>query len=76
VLVSAANPNGTELGREWRGPLALPHFLQDGHRGAGEVYEWTLQSDDGVHVRVRYQLESGTDVLQLAHEAPPASLGS
>jgi len=76
VLVSAANPNGTELGREWRGPLALPRFLQDGHRGAGEIYEWMLQSDDGVHVRVRYQLESGSDVLQLAHETPPLSLGS
>jgi type VI secretion system protein ImpL len=76
VLVSAANPNGVEIGREWRGPLALPRFLQDGKRGAGDVYEWTLDSAEGAHVRVRYQLESGTDVLQLAHETPPASLGS
>jgi len=76
VLASAANPSGVEVARTWRGPLALPRFLQDGHRGSDEVYDWTLESPDGVRVRVRYQLEAGSDVLRLAHDAPPASLGS
>jgi len=75
VVVSGASQSEQELAREWHGPLAMPRFLQDGKRGSGEVYEWQLEGPEGASVRVRYRLVSGVDVLQIAHQAPPASLG-
>jgi hypothetical protein len=75
LLVSPASPTEQEVAREWHGPLALPRFLQEGKHAAGDVYEWEVDGPEGSHVRVRYRLISGTDVLQIAHRAPPASLG-
>ncbi len=75
LLVSGSSHDEQEVAREWHGPLALPRFLQEGKRGAGDVYEWQVEGPEGSHVRVRYRLVSGTDVLQIAHQTPPASLG-
>lgn len=75
VLVPASGQGEQELEREWRGPLALPRFLQEGKHTAGDSYEWELDGPEGSRVRVRYRLVSGSDVLQIAHQAPPASLG-
>ena len=76
LLASPSSRDEQEVAREWHGPLALPRFLQDGKRDADGVYEWSVDGPDGSHVLVRYRLVSGTDVLLLAHQAPPASLGS
>ena len=76
VLVSVANPSEVEVAREWRGPLALPQFLQEGRVPGSDVYEWSVEGPEGSKVHVRYRLVSGADVGAIAHQTPPASLGS
>jgi hypothetical protein len=76
VLVGAEGVPDQELAREWRGPQALPSFLQQGEEQGGGVLKWVIEGPDGIRVEARYRIESGGEISQIVHRAPPSSLGS
>jgi type VI protein secretion system component VasK len=65
--------------RTWSGPLAFPEFFATGEprNDAGLRYlEWSLVSPGGVNVLVRFELQSGSEIMDIAHQRPPSSVGS
>jgi type VI protein secretion system component VasK len=76
ILVGGEGARDRELVREWKGPQALPSFLQEGEAlGGGEV-QWTIDGPEGIRVNAKYRIESGGEIRSIVHRAPPGSMGS
>jgi hypothetical protein len=60
---------------EWKGPMAMPLFLQAAKR-SGDILHWTLRyAEAGVTVDMYFELREGDEVLALRHKDPPPSMG-
>ena len=64
-----------QLERVWRGPFALPNFLKDGESTGSQRLLWNL-AESGLVVVVRYEILSGQELREMAHQTPPSSMGS
>lgn len=74
VLARSGETGERQLQRTWRGPFALPSFLQQGTpSGAGRL-GWELVEGD-LSVLVRYEILSGQELREMAHRTPPGSMG-
>jgi type VI protein secretion system component VasK len=61
--------------KEWRGPMAMPSFLQEGSLSQGSLH-WTMRyAEADVSVKMSYRLREGDELLTMRHEAPPKSMG-
>ena len=62
--------------KEWKGPMALPQFLQSAKR-SGNNLSWSLRyPESGVTVQMTYKLREGDELLAIHHSTPPASMGN
>ena len=60
----------------WKGPMALPSFLQRAERSGNDL-RWVVRYDDAdVDVVMRYRLREGEELLAMRHETPPRSMGN
>lgn len=60
--------------KEWRGPMALPLFLQEATRSGNDL-RWNLRYPEaGVTVVLTYRLHEGQELLSMKHEPPPKSM--
>lgn len=75
VLARLGETREHRLERAWHGPFALPDFLKAGTSAGGGRLGWDLR-DGSLGVLVRYRIESGQELREMAHRRPPSSLGS
>ena len=60
--------------KEWKGPMALPSFLQAAQR-KGDMLQWDLRyADDRVNVEAEFELRDGHQLLVIKHRPPPSSM--
>jgi type VI protein secretion system component VasK len=76
ILVGGEGSQDRELLQEWKGPQALPGFLQQGERLGGGVVQWQVDGPEGIRVNAKYRIESGGEIGSIVHEPPPRSMGS
>ena len=41
----------------------------------GNILQWTLEKE-GMKVGILYEIEAGSEIRQIVHRPPPASVGS
>ncbi len=62
--------------KEWKGPMALPRFLQQAKRSGNDL-RWVIRyAEAAVSVVMSYRLREGEELLAMKHESPPKSMGN
>ncbi len=75
TVVEGRNRRELTPAKEWKGPMALPEFLQSASRSGNDL-NWTLRYPEAnTTVQMTYRLREGDELLSIRHAPPPASMG-
>jgi hypothetical protein len=60
--------------REWRGPLAVPEFLQEAIPLDDDRYQWQLSYSDTPDVVIDYRVRGAEPLRAMRHLRPPKTV--